>query len=59
MTAQELEEIYTALSHALTEVGEAKASLLLATLALALLAGQSDAASARARIEQARQLATF
>jgi hypothetical protein len=57
MTDHELDEIYTALSDALARVGEAKAPLLLATLALALLARQADAGSALPLIEQARQLA--
>ena len=58
MNSAELELTYTALAECVARVGEAKASLLLATLALDLLSRQPDADSALAHILQAERLAT-
>lgn len=52
----QLEQTYTALAEATARVGEGKAPLFLATLALALLSRQSDAAEALALIAQAERL---
>lgn len=52
-----LDQTYTALAEATARVGEAKAPLFLATLALALLSRQSDASAALALISQAERLA--
>jgi len=57
MTDAELDDTYTALARATARVGEAKAPLLLATLALALIAREDDAAEALALIAQAERLA--
>ncbi len=56
MTTDELDHCYTALSQALGRVGADKASLLLATLALALLARQPDAQAVLPLITQAERL---
>jgi hypothetical protein len=56
MKAHELDTLYTALSAALGRVDEEKASLLLATLALDLLAHHADPAIASAAIERAGRL---
>ncbi len=57
MNSAELELTYTALAECVARVGEAKASLLLATLALDLLSRQPDADSALSHILQAERLA--
>ena len=56
MTHAELDPTYTALAEAIAHTGEARAPLLLATLALSLLAEQPSAASALAQITQAERL---
>ena len=55
----ELDQAYTALAEATARVGEAKTPLFLATLALALLSRQADAAEALALIAQAERLAAI
>lgn len=60
MTATKIDPIdqsYTALAQATARVGEANASLFLATLALALIAHQSDSTEVLALIAQAERLA--
>ena len=57
MTEPELDQTYTALAEATARVGEAKAPLFLATLSLALMTRQTDAAEALALIAQAERLA--
>ena len=52
-----LDQSYTALAEATARVGEAKAPLFLATLALALLSRQADVAEGLALIAQAERLA--
>ena len=52
-----LDQSYTALAEATARVGEAKAPLFLATLALALLSRQANAVEALALIAQAERLA--
>jgi hypothetical protein len=59
MNDAEVELIYTELSQCIARVGEAKALLLLATLALDLLRQQPDAGSALAHIVQAERLANM
>lgn len=56
MTHAELDTTYTALAEAIARAGEARAPLLLATLALSLLSEQPGAASALALITQAERL---
>ena len=56
MNAEELDRTYTALSEALGRVGADKASLMLATLSLALLARQDDVQTVLPLIEQAERL---
>lgn len=56
-TPNPLDQTYAALAEATARVGEAKAPLFLATLSLALLSRQSDAAQALALIAQAERLA--
>lgn len=56
--AGHLDQLYTALAEATARVGEAKAPLFLATLALALLSRQADAGPALALIAQAERLAS-
>lgn len=56
MNSDELDLCYTALSEALGRVGTDKASLLLATLALGLLARQADAHTVLPLIAQAERL---
>ena len=58
MNDSEIEIIYTALAECIARVGEARTSLLLATLALDLLTLQPDADAALAHILQAERLAT-
>lgn len=53
MTDHELDTAYTALAHALTRVGEARAPLFLSILCLSLISRQPDAATALQLIEQA------
>lgn len=55
--AGHLDQAYTALAEATARVGEARAPLFLATLSLALLSRQADAAEALALIAQAERLA--
>ena len=57
MTESQLDQTYTALAQATARVGEAKAPLFLATLSLALMTRQTDAAEALALIAQAERLA--
>jgi hypothetical protein len=57
MNSTELELTYTELAECIARVGEAKASLLLATLALDLLSRLPDADAARTPILQAERLA--
>jgi hypothetical protein len=57
MTDHDLDQSYTALSKALARVGEDKAALFLATLSLALLAREADAAAVLPLIAQAERLA--
>ena len=57
MSNAEIELIYTALAQCIARVGQAKTSLLLATLALDLLSQQPDADAALERILQAERLA--
>jgi hypothetical protein len=57
MTDHDLDQSYTALSKALTRVGEDKAALFLATLSLALLAREADASTVLPLIAQAERLA--
>ncbi|WP_092007003.1 hypothetical protein [Polaromonas sp. OV174] len=57
MTEHQLDQSYTALAQATARVGEAKAPLFLATLSLALITRQADAAEALALISQAERLA--
>jgi hypothetical protein len=54
----EIELTYTALAECIARVGEARTSLLLATLALDLLSLQPDADAALAQIRRAERLAT-
>lgn len=53
----DLDRAYTALAEATARVGEAKTPLFLATLALALLSREADAAQALLLIAQAERLA--
>jgi hypothetical protein len=57
MNDVDIERTYTELAECIARVGEAKTSLLLATLALDLLNQQQDADGAIARILQAERLA--
>ena len=57
MNNADIELTYTALAECMARVGEAKTSLLLATLALNLLCQQPDADAALAHILQAERLA--
>jgi hypothetical protein len=56
MNSAEIELIYTALAECIARAGEAKAALLLATLALDLLSQQPDAGAALAHISRAERL---
>jgi hypothetical protein len=58
MTAPQLDQAYTALAEATARVGEDKATLFLATLALALITRQGDPAQAPAMIAHAERVAT-
>ncbi len=53
MTAQELDDVYTKLGYALTEVGEADTPLVLARLVLLLMQEVGDAQAINASIEAA------
>ena len=55
--AHQLDQTYTTLAEATARVGEARVPLFLATLALALLSRQGNAAEALAFIAQAERLA--
>lgn len=55
--SHQLDQTYAALAEAIARVGEAKAPLFLATLALALLSRQTDVAQALALMAQAERLA--
>lgn len=59
MNHAEIELVYTALAESIARVGEAKTSLLLATLALDLLSQLPDADAALERISQAERLAVI
>ena len=59
MNNADVELTYTALAECIARVGEAKTSLLLATLALNLLCQQPDADAALAHILQAERLANI
>lgn len=56
MTDIELDQSYTALCHALNEVGEANAQQFLAMLSLSLMARSDNAAEVLALIENAKSL---
>jgi hypothetical protein len=58
MTAIDLDHSYTALCHALNEVGEANAQPFLAMLSLSLMARADNAAQVLGLIENARTQAT-
>lgn len=55
MTDAELDRSYTALCHALGDVGPARSELLLAMVALALMARQDDAQEVLALVARARE----
>jgi hypothetical protein len=57
MNSAELEHVYTALAECIARVGEARTSLLLATLTLDLLSEQPDAGAAIERLQRAEHLA--
>jgi len=57
MNNADIERTYTALAECIARIGEAKTSLLLATLALDLLCRQPDADAALTHILQAERLA--
>lgn len=57
MSAEELETLYASLAGAIARVGDDKASLLLATLALDLIAHHVAPADAAAAIARAERLA--
>jgi hypothetical protein len=59
MNNADIELTYTALAECMARVGEAKTSLLLATLALHLLCQEPDADAALAHIVQAERLANI
>jgi len=59
MNSTEIEHIYTALAECIARVGEAKAPLLLATLALDLLHRTPDAGAALEHISRAERLANM
>ena len=58
MNSTELDTTYTALAEAIGRVGEANASLMLATLSLSLIAKLDSADEALALIKQAENLST-
>ncbi len=53
MNPQELDEVYTKLGYALTEVGEEKTPMVLARLALLLMQRAGDAAAVGTAIDEA------
>ena len=53
MNPQELDDVYTKLGYALTEVGEEKTPMVLARLALLLMQRVGDAAAVSAAIDAA------
>ena len=53
MNAQELDDVYTKLGYALTEVGEEKTPMVLARLALLLMQRVGDAGAVSAAIDAA------
>ena len=53
MNAQELDDVYTRLAYALTEVGEEKTSMVLARLVLLLMQRVGDASAVSAAIDDA------
>ncbi len=55
MNADELDRSYTELSHAMTRVGEAKSTLFLAMMCLALMARQPSSDAVLAMIETAER----
>lgn len=57
MTDAQLDDAYAALARATTRVGETKAPLMLAALALALIAREDDAGQVLALIAQAERIA--
>jgi hypothetical protein len=57
MSPERLETLYTALAEALGRVGESRAQLLLATLALDLIAHHADTDAVAAAIARAERLA--
>jgi hypothetical protein len=59
MNDGQIEFTYTALAECIARVGEAKTSLLLATLALDLLSEQPDAEAALEHILKAERLANI
>jgi hypothetical protein len=58
MTSNDLDQSYTALCHALNDVGEANAQPFLAMLSLALMARTDNAAEVLALIENAKSLSS-
>jgi hypothetical protein len=59
MSPEHIELTYTALAQCLARVGETKAPLLLATLALDLLSQLDDAGAALEHIQRAERLANM
>jgi hypothetical protein len=57
MTEAQLDQAYTALAEATARVGETRAPLFLATLALAFITREADAAQALALIAHAERVA--
>ena len=53
MNAQELDDVYTRLGYALTDVGEEKTPMVLARLVLLLMQRVDDAGKVSAAIDQA------
>jgi hypothetical protein len=53
MNAQELDDVYTKLGYALTDVGEEKTPMVLARLVLLLMQRVDDAGKVGAAIDQA------
>jgi hypothetical protein len=53
MNAQELDDVYTKLGYALTDVGEEKTPMVLARLVLLLMQRVDDAGKISAAIDQA------
>ena len=55
MNAQELDDVYTTLGYALTEVGEEKTPMVLARLVLLLMQRVDDAGKVSAAIDAAME----